>query len=99
MSMLGTDLYYTENNIYGVKMYTYINKECKIIYNKYVNHIIMSNELIKDSKHFYYNLDENTKNQVKIQIHRKCKSIKGKDNCMIWWDISPNKFIMTDFHV
>jgi hypothetical protein len=58
----------------------------------------MTNEMIEKVKIFYENLDENSKKNVKIQIYRNCKSIEDKDNCMIWLNISLNKFI-TDFGI
>ena len=78
-------------------MYTYINKNCTIIFEQKLN-TLMTNEIIEEVKSFYENLDENSKKDVKFQIYRKCKSIEDEGNCMIWLNISFNKFIM-DFCV
>jgi len=90
-------MYYTTRGIYGVKMYTYINANCKIIFKQQLN-TSMNNEMIQEVKSFYENLDENSKKDVKIQICRNCKSIEDEGDCMIWFNISFNKFI-TDYGV
>ena len=90
-------MYYTIRGIYGVKMYTYINDNCTIIFKKQLN-TLMSNEMIEEVKAFYHNLDENIKKDLKFQIYRNCKSIEDEENCMIWFNISLNKFI-TDFGI
>jgi hypothetical protein len=95
--MLDNNIYYTTKGIYGVKIYTYINKECNILFKQQLN-TLMSNEMIEHLKVFYSNLHENSKTNLKIKIYRKCQSIESNENCMIWCDISLNKFI-TDFGV
>jgi len=90
-------MYYTTRGIYGIKMYTYNNKKCTIIFKQQRN-TVMSNENIEEVKSFYENLDENSKHDVKIQIYRNCKSIDDEGTCMIWLNISRNKFI-TDFSI
>ena len=95
--MLNSDIYYTTKDIYGVKIYTYTNKEYKILFTQQLN-TLMSNEMIEEVKVFYVNLDENSKTNVKIKIYRNCKSIDNEENCMIWCDISLNKFV-TDFGI
>jgi hypothetical protein len=91
--MLDNNIYYTTRGIYGVKIYTYINKECKILFKKQLN-TLMSNEMMEEVKVFYTNLDENSKKNVKLKIYRNCKSTENKENCMIWCDISLNNFII-----
>jgi hypothetical protein len=88
-------MYYTTRGIYGVKMYTYINNNCTIIFKQELNTII-SNEMLEEVKTFYTNLDENSKKNLKFQIYRNCKSIDDEGDCMIWLNISFNTFI-TDF--
>jgi hypothetical protein len=95
--MLNNNIYYTTIGIYGVKIYTYINKECKILFKQQLN-TLMTNEMIQEVKAFYENLDENSKQKLKFQIYRNCESIDDERNCMIWWDISLDKFI-TDFGI
>ena len=95
--MLTNNIYYTKSGIYGVKIYTYINRVCTIIFKQQLN-TLMSNEMIEEVKAFYENLDENSKKNLKFQIYRNCKSIEDEENCMIWFNISLNKFI-TDFCV
>ncbi len=99
--MLNNNIYYTTMGIYGVKIYTYINKECKILFKQQFNTLI-TNEMIEEVKSFYENLDENldenSKKKLKFQIYRNCNSIDDERNCMIWLDISLNKFI-TDFGI
>lgn len=95
--MFNDNIYYTTRGIYGVKIYTYINKECKILFKQQLN-TLMSNEMIEEVKVFYANLDENSKPNVKFKIYINCKSIENEENCMIWFDISLNKFL-TDFGV
>ena len=90
-------MYYTTRGIYGVKMYTYINNNCTIIFEQKLD-ILMSNEMIEEVKSFYENLDENSKKNLKFQIYRNCKSIEDEENCMIWLNISLNQFI-TDFGI
>jgi hypothetical protein len=90
--MFNNNIYYTTSGIYGVKIYTYINRDCTIIFKQQLN-TLMSNEMIEEVKTFYNNLDENSKKNLKFQIYRNCKSIEDEDNCMIWFDISLNKFI------
>ena len=90
-------MYYTTRGIYGVKMYTYINNNCTIIFEQKLN-TLMTNEMIEEVKSFYENLDENSKKNLKFQIYINCKSIEDEGNCMIWLDISLNKFI-TDFGI
>jgi hypothetical protein len=90
--MSNNNLYYTTSGIYGVKMYTYTNKESNILFKQQQNTLI-TNVMMEEAKEFYKNLDENNKNNVKFQIYRKCNSIEYNDVCMIWWDISLNKFI------
>ena len=95
--MLNNNIYYTTRGIYGVKIYTYINGDCTIIFKKQLN-TLMSNEMIEEVKAFYDNLDENIKKKLKFKIYRNCKSIKDEENCMIWLNISLNQFI-TDFGI
>jgi hypothetical protein len=95
--MLNNNMYYTTRGIYGVKMYTYINNNYTIIFKQQFN-TLMTNEMIEEVKLFYENLDENNKKNLKFQIYRNCKSIEDEGNCMIWCNISLNKFI-TDFGV
>jgi len=95
--MLNNNIYYTTRGIYGVKIYTYINGDCTIIFKKQLN-TLMSNEMIEEVKAFYENLDENSKKKLKFQIYINFKSIEDEGNCMIWLDISLNKFI-TDFGI
>lgn len=90
--MLNNNIYYTMSGIYGVKLYTYINKDYTIILKQQFN-TLMTNEMIKEVKAFYDNLDENSKKNLKFQIYRNCKSIEDEENCMFWLDISLNKFI------
>lgn len=85
-------MYYTTRGIYGVKMYTYINNNCSIIFEQKLN-TLMSNEMIEEVKSFYTNLDENIKKNLKFQIYRNCKSIEDEGDCMIWFKISLNNFI------
>jgi len=90
-------MYYTTRGIYGVKIYTHNNRDCTTIFTQQLN-TLMSNEMIEKVKEFYHNLDENNKKNLKFQIYRNCKSIEDEGNCMIWCNISLNKFI-TDFGV
>jgi len=90
--MFNNNIYYTTNGIYGVKIYTYINRDFTVIFEQQFN-TLMSNEIITEVKTFYKNLDENIKKKLKFQIYRNCKSIEDEDTCMIWFDISLNKFI------
>ena len=90
-------MYYTMRGIYGVKMYTYINDNCTIIFKKQLN-TLMSNEMIEEVKSFYKNLDENSKKNLKFKIYRNCKSIEDEGDCMIWLNISLTTFI-TDFGI
>ena len=85
-------MYYTTRGIYGVKIYTYINRDCTIIFKKQLNTLI-SNEMIEEVKALYHNLDKNIKKNLKFQIYRNCKSIDDEENFMIWFNISLNKFI------
>jgi hypothetical protein len=95
--MLNNNIYYTTRGIYGVNIYTYINRDCITIFKQQLN-TLMSNEMIEEVKAFYHNLDENSKKDLKFQIYRNCKSIEDEENCMIWFNISLNKFI-TDFGI
>jgi len=95
--MLNNNIYYTMRGIYGVKIYTYINGECTILFKQQLN-TLMTNEMIEEVKAFYENLDENIKKNLKFQIYRNCKSIDDEEKCMIWLKISLNNFI-TDFGV
>jgi hypothetical protein len=95
--MLNHNIYYTTRGIYGVKIYTYINRDSTIIFKQQLN-TLMNNEMIEEVKEFYGNLDENNKKNVKFQIYRNCKSIEDEENCMIWLNISLNQFI-TDFSI
>jgi len=90
--IVNNNMYYTTRGIYGVKMYTYSNNNCIIIFEQQFN-TLMSNEMIEKVKLFYTNLDENSKKDVKIQIYRNCKSIEDEEDCMIWLNISLNEFI------
>ena len=90
-------MYYTTKGIYGIKMYTYIDSNCKIIFKQQLN-TLMSNEMIEEVKSIYENLDENSKKDVKFQIYRNCKSMDEEGECMIWLKITFNKF-MTYFSV
>ena len=90
--MLNNNIYYTTRGIYGVKIYTYINKEYSILLKQELN-TLMTNEMIEEVKVFYSNLDEKTKTNVKFKIYKNCKSIENEDNYMIWHDISLNTFI------
>ena len=85
-------MYYTTRGIYGVKIYTCINRDCTTIYEQQLN-ALMSNEMIEEVKAFYYNLDENSKKKLKFKIYRNCKSIEDEGGCMIWLNISLNNFI------
>jgi hypothetical protein len=93
--MLNNNIYCTTRGIYGVKIYTCVNKECKILFARQLNSL-MSNEMMQEVKEFYANLDENSKQNVKCKIYRNCKSIGNEENFMIWCNASLNNFI-TDF--
>jgi hypothetical protein len=95
--MLNHNIYYTTRGIYGVKIYTYINRDYTIIFKQQLN-TLMSNEMIETVKAFYDNLDENSKKNLKFKIYKNCKSIEDEENCMIWLNITLNQFI-TDFGV
>jgi hypothetical protein len=95
--MLNHNIYCTTRGIYGVKIYTYINRDRTIIFKQQLN-TLMSNEMIEEVKAFYDNLDENSKKKLKFQIYINCKSIEDEENCMIWLNISLNQFI-TDFGI
>jgi hypothetical protein len=95
--MLNNKIYYTTRGIYGVKIYTYINRDCITIFEQQLN-TLMSNEMIEEVKEFYHNLDENSKKNLKFKIYRNCKSIEDEENYMIWLNISLNNFI-TDFGI
>jgi hypothetical protein len=58
--MLNHNIYYTTRGIYGVKIYTYINRDSTIIFKQQLN-TLMNNEMIEEVKAFYDNLDENNK--------------------------------------
>ena len=90
--MFNNNIYYTTSGIYGVKIYTYINRDCTIIFKQQLN-TLMSNEMIEEVKAFYHNLDENSKINLKFKIYRNCKSIDDEGDCMIWLNISLNEFI------
>ena len=90
-------MYYTTRGIYGFKMYTYYNNNCTIIFKQQLN-TLMSNEMIKEVKSFYENLDENIKKKLKFQIYKNCKSIEDEGECMICLNISLNNFI-SDFGI
>jgi hypothetical protein len=90
-------MYYTTRGIYGVKMYTYINRNYTILFKQQLNTLI-TNQIIEEVKTFYTNLDENSKKNLKFQIYRNCKSIENEGDCMIWLNISLDKFI-TDFGI
>ena len=95
--MLNNNIYYTTKGIYGLKIYTYTNKNCTIIFKQQLN-TLMSNEMIEEVKSFYENLDENSKKKLKFQIYKNCKSIEDEGDCMIWLTISLNNFI-SDFGI
>jgi hypothetical protein len=95
--MLNNNIYYTTRGIYGVKIYNYINRDSTILFKQQFN-TLMTNEMFEEVKAFYTNLDENSKKDLKFQIYINCKSIEDEGNCMIWLDISLNKFI-TDFGI
>jgi fibrillarin-like rRNA methylase len=83
--------YYTNCEIYGVKIYRWVD-EYIILFEKKYNKI-MSDEIMKETKIFYENLNEYNKENVKFQIYIKCESIDNNENFMIWWNISLNEFI------
>ena len=56
--MLNNNIYYTTSGIYGVKIYTYTNRNSKIIFTQQFN-LLMNNEMIEEVKTFYNNLDAN----------------------------------------
>ena len=91
--MLDSDIYYTTKGIYGVKIYTYINNECTVLFKRQLN-TLMSDEMMEEVKAFYAKLDETSKKNVKIKTYRNCKSIENNNNnCMIWCNTSHNNFI------
>jgi len=90
--MLNNNMYYTTRGIYGVKIYTCIDKNCTIIFERQLN-TVMSNEMIEEAKSFYENLDENNKKNVKFQICKNCKSIEGEGDCVVWLNMSLHNFI------
>jgi hypothetical protein len=94
--MTDNNIYCSTINIYGIKIYSYIKNNITLFERKYDT--IMTNEMMKETKLFYENLDENTKKNVKFQIYIKCKSMGGNENFMIWWKISQNEFIK-DFSI
>ncbi len=95
--MLNNNMYYTTRGIYGVKIYTYTNTNYTILFKQQLN-TLMSNEIIEEVKAFYTNLDENSKKNLKFQIYRNCKSLDDEGDCMIWFNISLDKFI-SDFGI
>lgn len=88
---MDSEIYYTKKEIYGIRIYSFID-EYKILFeNKYDT--IINNEIIKNVKNYYENLDENNRKNLKFQIYTKCKSIDNRENFMMWWNISLNDFI------
>ena len=90
-------MYYTTRGIYGVKIYTCINRVCTTIFQQQLN-TLMSNEMMEEVKVFYNNLDENSNTNLKFKVYRNCKSIEDEGDCMIWLNISRNQFII-DFGI
>jgi hypothetical protein len=90
--MMDNNIYYTVYNIYGIKIYSYIDNDYIILFEQKHN-TIMNNEMMKEVKVFYENLNENKKKNVKFQIYIECKSIDNEEKCMIWWNIPLNEFI------
>jgi len=91
--MLNSDIYYTMRGIYGVKIYTYSNKECTVLFKRQLN-TLMSNEMMEEVKAFLCTIDEKSKKNVQVKTYRNCKSVDNNDNCMIWCDISLTNFII-----
>jgi hypothetical protein len=50
-----SNIYYTTRGIFGVKIYTYINKECNILFIQQLD-TVMNNEMIEVAKAFYSTL-------------------------------------------
>jgi len=90
--MMNTLIYYTLPDIYGIKIGSYTDNIYAILFEQKYD-TIMTNEMIKEAKEFYENLDENTKNNIKIQTYRRCKCIDELEGCMIWLDVSKEYFI------
>lgn len=82
------NIYYTQPNIYGVKLYNNNQILFELKYNS-----IMCDEMKKESYIFYEKLNENLKNDIKFKIYKKCKAIDNDDNFMVWLNISLNYFI------
>lgn len=88
---MDNNIYYTTRDIYGIKLYNCID-EYKILFEQKYNTII-SNEMMKETKAFYENLNEDIKKNIKFKIYKNCKSIDDDTNFMIWLNISLNEFI------
>jgi hypothetical protein len=89
--MMEPTIYYTLLKIYGIKIYSNVDEYIILFEQKYNK--IMNDEIKKEAKVFYENLNGNDKNNVKFQIYTKCECIDYKEDCMIWWNISLNEFI------
>ena len=90
--MIDNNIYYTLCNIYGIKIYSFIEDDYIILFEKKYDEI-MTSEMKKEAKVFYENLNEKNKKNLKFQIYIKCKSIVAEENCMIWWKITLDEFI------
>ena len=88
--MLG-DIYFSKLNIYGLRIYDYPN-ERNILFERKCD-TLMNKEMIKVSREFYDNLEENKKKYIKLKIYTRCESKNNLENFMIWWKISPNEFL------
>ena len=82
---------YDNGNIFGIKMYNFIDDDfANILFEKTYNEI-MSDEEKKKAYLFYTEL--NNKNEIHFQYYNKCSSTYSEGIFLRWYPMSLNLFL------
>lgn len=81
---------YSDNNIYGIRIYILNDDTIKILYEVKCDDI-MSHEKIREAYLFYENLDK--KDNLDFKVYTKCFTTYDEGSFMSWWPISLDTFL------
>lgn len=84
---------YSDNNIYGIRIYISNNDDTKNILYEVKLDEIMSHEQIREAYLFFNNLDNKNKDNINFRVYTKCFSTYDEGSFMSWWSISLDTFL------
>jgi len=83
---------YPSYNVYGIKIYNFIDDISNTLFESKYD-VIMTESMLKETKLVYQKLCENNKDQMFFQIYTECSSTYDKDIFMQWIPIKLDIFL------